>query len=154
MGQASWAPRALRLNWKGFPEKETPFQGPILTLDGLLAAGRSRSRIEGGLGDVRILPETSSGEVDKDTARLISRRHFEMYVENDRLTLRVTGSGGLRVNGEALGRDKTVVLNDGDKIAPLVQSPDNFALAVQFQTEHGRVSDVTITRAPASKRTG
>lgn len=154
MGEASWAPRALRLNWKGFPDLETPLQGPILTQDSILAAGRSRSRREGGLGDLRILPETPDGAIDEDAARLISRRHFELYVESDRLVLRVTGNGGLRVNGEAFGRDKIVPLNDGDVIAPLVQAADDFALSLQFQTEHGRVSDVTITRTPASQRRG
>ena len=154
LGETGWIPRDVVLAWKGFPETETPLDGPILTSDGLLAAGRSRSRREGGLGDLRLLPETGKGAIDEDAARLISRRHFELYVECDRLILRVTGGGGVRVNGEAYGRDKTVVLHDGDTIAPLVEAPDALKLKTRFQAEHGRVGRVTFSRHPASQRKG
>lgn len=154
LDSAGWVPRDVILAWDGFEAGTAPMDGPILTPDGLLAAGRARSRCQGGLGDVRTLPETAHGTIDEDRARLISRRHFELYVECDRLVLRVTGSGGVRVNGEAYGRDKTVILADGDIIAPLVHAPDALALAIRFHTEHGRVTRITISRQPPSRRKG
>lgn len=143
-------PRSVPFSWEGFPEADAPFEGPLLSLDGILAVGRSRSRRDGGLGDVRLLPETGDGQIDEDLSRQISRRHFELYIESDRLVLRVTGGGGLRVNGDAYGRDKTVVLSGGDVIAPLVQNQEEVSMRVRFQSHHGRVSRVTFTRDPVS----
>ena len=147
-----WTPRSAPIQWRGFPKAETPFDGPIVTSDGLLGAGRTRARAEGGLGDIRLLAETQDGKIDEGLSRMISRRHFELYIERDRLMLRVTGSGGLRINGEALGANKTAALVDGDVIAPLVKAEEAFQLAVGFDVEHGKVSAVTITRTPTSKR--
>jgi hypothetical protein len=142
-----WVPRQTKFRWQGFPADQTPMEGPILSADGILGAGRSRTRQEGGIGDVRLLIHDNDGVVDQDLSRLISRRHFELYIECDRLILRVTGSGGVRVNGKAFGPDKIVNLHNGDVIAPLVSAENVVSLTTKFQTEHGRVSAVTFTRS-------
>ena len=143
-----WVPRGARLAWEGFPETETPFPGPIVTSDGILAAGRSRTRRMGGPGDLRLLVRGGDGTLDEELSQLVSRRHFEFYIECDRLVLRVTGSGGVAVNGKGYGRDKVVQLEDGDEISPLRDAERALRLKVQFRTEHGRVNDITIRRLP------
>lgn len=123
-----------------------------MTQDGMLAVGRSRTRRQGGEGDVRILAFGPNGELDEESSRLISRRHFELYIESDRLVLRVTSGSGLRVNGKAFGEGKTVRLADGDVIAPMVASPDVLGLRVSFQTEHGAARQITIQRLTTIKK--
>lgn len=147
-GESLWVPRHTNFQWQGFPAQHVPAQGPILTADGILAAGRSKTRGEGGLGDIRLLVQDVNGVLDEDTSRLLSRRHFELYVECDRLILRVTGTGGLRINGDAYGRDKTIELSNGDVISAVVAVPEALKLTVNFQTEHGCVSRVTFSRSP------
>lgn len=144
--------RGVSLQWRGFAPEHVPVDGPILTANSLLAVGRTRGRRAGGTGDVRLLVEAADGSVDEDLSRLISRRHFELYLECDRLMLRVTGTGGVRVDGKAYGPGKAVALNDGAQIDPIVKTPDALSLKVQFQTEHKTVTQVTVTRSPASGR--
>ncbi len=142
-------PRQTQIHWRGFMENQTPNIGPILTPDGILAIGRSKPLSQNGLGDVRLLATKANGEIDPDISRMISRRHFELYIECDRLMLRVTSNNGLRINGEAYGAGKTVCLNDKDEISPLIASPEALRLSVHFQIEHGRVNQVTMTRSTA-----
>ncbi len=142
----NWVPRNAELVWKDFGEGDAPFNGPIMTQDGVLAAGRSRTRRQGGEGDVRLLVFDAAGGLDETASRLISRRHFELYIESDRLVLRVTAGSGLRVNGNAFGEGKTVRLADGDVIAPLVSAPDTLGLRVNFRTEHGSARQITLQR--------
>lgn len=148
----NWVPRNASFAWKDFPDGDAPFGGPIMTQDGMLAVGRSRTRRQGGEGDVRILAFGPNGELDEESSRLISRRHFELYIESDRLVLRVTSGSGLRVNGKAFGEGKTVRLADGDVIAPMVASPDVLGLRVSFQTEHGAARQITIQRLTTIKK--
>ena len=143
-----WVPRGAHFAWEGFPEAETPFPGPILTSDGILSAGRTRTRQEGGPGDLRLLARNPDGDLDRELSQQISRRHFELYIECDRLILRVTGSGGVSVNGKAYGRDKTVPLNHGDVIAPLRGAENRLRLTTEFRTEHGRVRTITFRALP------
>ncbi len=145
-----WVPRNAEIAWQGFDKPEAPAKGPILTTDGVLAAGRSRTRKQDGLGDIRLLVPAEGGAADEELSRLISRRHFELYIESDRLTLRITGSGGIRVNGTAFGEGKTVILNDGDLISPIVAAPDAMTLKVNFQSEYGRVGRIVFSRHPSN----
>jgi pSer/pThr/pTyr-binding forkhead associated (FHA) protein len=143
-------PRSVAFRFTGFGKKQTPaLELPISTPDGILAFGRSKARADGGDGDVNLVITDPSGAVDTDQSLQLSRRHFELYVENDKLILRASGGNGLRVNGSALGPDKTVPLQDGDIIEPLVKSPGALKLAVRFTREFDRVSLVTVTRTPA-----
>lgn len=143
-----WVPKSTQFQWRSFDAQSAPHDGPLLNADGMLAFGRSRTKNSGGPNDVRLLVQGTDGKVDEDMSRLISRRHFELYVECDRLMLRVESEAGVRVNGDAYGRGKTVCLNDGDRISPLVKHPDLLALKVDFQIEHGAVRTVTVTRQP------
>lgn len=148
----TWVPRKAEFCWTGFGEGDAPFDGPILTPDGVLGAGRSRTRRQGGEGDVRLLAPSPSGGVDEELSRAISRRHMELYIENDRLVLRVTGGGGLRVNGEAYGEGKAICLVDNDVISPLVSAPERLSIKVRFRMEHGSVRRITLQRAGAGTR--
>ncbi|QDZ08775.1 FHA domain-containing protein [Sphingomonas panacisoli] len=143
-------PRSVAFRFAGFGKQQTPaLELPISTPDGILAFGRSKTRAAGGEGDVHLTVVDQSGATDTDQSLQLSRRHFELYVENDRLMLRASGSNGLRINGSALGPDKIVPLNDGDVIEPLVKAPGALKLAVRFAREFDRVSLVTVTRTPA-----
>lgn len=138
-------PRNTPINFVDFGEGDHPGGGkPILTPNGLLAFGRARA-IAGG-SDVRLSAASVDGTVDEQFARMISRRHFELYIENDRLVLRVTGSNGVRINGEAYGPDKTVILTDRDRISPVVEDAGRFAIEVRFACELNRVSAITLHR--------
>lgn len=149
---ALYVPRNVRLIWSGFPPMETPHDGPVTTRDGLLKMGRSRSVRDGGLMDVRLLAETPAGEVDGALSVTMSRHHFELYVECDRLMLRVVSDKGLRVNGEGYSRDEKVMLEDGAIISPLAKHPDALSIRVRFHVEHKCVRQITLRRTPASKR--
>lgn len=141
-----WVPKTARFAWAGFNRDGGPGEGPLLNADGLLSFGRSRSRADGGPNDVRLLVRTADGSIDEDLSRLVSRRHFDIYIECDRLMLRVESEAGVRVNGDAYGRGKTVQLGDEDVISPLVTSPDKLGVSVKFHVEHGEVRTVFLTR--------
>ena len=81
---------------------------------------------------------------------MISRRHFELYLECDRLMLRVNSDSGVRISSNAYGPGKTVALNDGDTISPLVNAPERLALAVKYRTELGVVRVIELARLPVS----
>lgn len=149
MSEHMRVPRSAAFSFRGFGSHATmPESMPILTPDSLLRFGRSRTRSDGGDSDIRLLVTGDKGDVDIDLSQTISRRHFEIYIENDRLFLRVNGSNGVRVNGKAFGPDKIVALDDGDMIAPLVDAPDALALGVSFEREHDQVVMITLNRKP------
>ena len=154
ISETLWVPRNTRFQWRGFAADQTVGDGPILSNDGLLAVGRARSRRAGGSGDIRLLAETSDGSIDENLSRLISRRHFELFIECNRLVLRVNGTGGVRVNDQAYGPGKTIQLSDGDTIEPMVKNGDALRLHIQFQTEHRAVEEVIISRSPSSQLGG
>lgn len=149
---ALWVPRHAEFRWQGFAKGDAPPNGPILTVDGVLAAGRSRTRMQQGEGDLRLLVDDPNGQIDEEVSRMISRRHFELYIESDRLMLRVTGGGGVRINGDAYGEGKVIHLADGDTISPIVSSPQRLGLSVSFQSEHGRVGRVVVSRLASGTR--
>lgn len=148
LDETLWVPKTASFKWIGFNPGDAPQDGPIATPDGLLAVGRSRTRQERGLGDVRLLVHEADGAVNEDSSRMISRRHFELYLECDRLVLRVNSDLGVRISDEAYGAGKTVWLRDGDTISPLVKSPERVALSVKFRSELGVVRTIEMTRLP------
>lgn len=142
-------PRSAAFSFAGFFTADAPESGrPALTSDGVLAFGRSRARRAGGDGDVRLLAMRGDGTIDEDLSQMISRRHFGLYVENDRLMLHVNGGNGLRINGAARRVDDIVQINDGDTIAPIAKAADAVSLTVRFTREFDAVSAITVTRAP------
>jgi hypothetical protein len=152
IGEDLRVPRSATFSFSGFGPTEAPPPGlPVLTKDAVLAFGRSRTRLDGGEGDVRLLIENDQGEINEELSQMVSRRHFELYVENDRLMLHVSGSNGLRINGEAYGVDKVVQLKDGDVIAPVLKVPDALSLTVRFAREFDQVCTIALARTPAFK---
>ena len=147
----SWVPRHAEFVWLGFAKGDAPHNGPILAPDGVLAAGRSRTRNQDGEGDLRLLADDSNGGIDEDLSRTISRRHFELYIESDRLILRVNGSRGIRVNGEAYGEGKVVQISDGDVVSPIVSAAQRLALKFTLQSEHGSVRRIVVQRVASAE---
>lgn len=150
LSETQWVAKTASFQWKGFGAEDAPPNGPISTPDGLLAFGRSRTRQAEGLGDVRLLVHGTDGVVDEQRSRMVSRRHFELYLECDRLMLRVNSDSGVRISGDAYGPGKTISLQDGDTISPLVNVPERLALAVKFRTELGVVRVIEVTRLPVN----
>lgn len=133
------------LVWKGFDAGQTPLDGPIRTASGVLSVGRASNAAEGGMNDVRLLI-SRNGKVDEEASVHISRRHFQLYTENDRLMLRVESQNGLTVNDKAYRSGKMVVLKDGDIIHPLVRNPGAIGLRIQFEIQHNEVDRVVLQR--------
>lgn len=152
LDSVTWVSRHAEIRWTGFDGDNVPLDGPILSPDGVLSAGRSRTRRQGGDGDLRILAMTSDGELDDKLSLLISRRHFEFYIESDRPVIRVTAGGGLRVQGKTYGEGKTICLSDGDIIQPIASAPDSISIQTRFRSEHGCVRQITFQRLVAGRK--
>lgn len=136
--------------FKGFPPGEVPQAGlPIVTPQAMLVFGRGEPRARGGETDVQLLVRGEDGALDEQASQSISRRHFELYVQNDRLVLHVSSGNGLCVNGAFHEQDESVRLADGDTIAPLSELPDGLGIRVDFRREGKGISKVTLTREPA-----
>lgn len=137
-------PRGVRFAWGAFAEGTAPADGPIVTRDGTLALGRSRTKEQAGPNDVRLLALDPDGTVDVETSQGVSRHHFTLWIENDRPMLRVESRQGGWVSGRSLARGESTPLTDGDTFSPLVGSPDRLALRVEFETHHDTVDLVTL----------
>lgn len=148
-------PRSAVFEFHGFagldPEQSAL---PIVTTNAMLAFGRADYKSAGGTSDVRLLAYGAAGHVDEQLSAPISRKHFNLYIENDRPVLRVEGRNGLRVNGKAYGQEKHVLLSDGDVIEPLIQHPEALQLHFRFRRELEKVSRIIVTRKPAEPRGG
>lgn len=137
--------KSTAMIWKGFDARQAPLDGPIRTATGVLDFGRASNAPDGGMNDVRLVI-SRNGDVDEDASVHISRRHFQLFIENDRLMLRVESQNGLSVNDAAYRRGKMVAINDGDVIHPLIRSPDAIAVRVQFETQHDEVDRILLRR--------
>jgi len=138
--------------WQGFAPSDICDNGPIITPDGILEVGRDQLRSNGGGGDIRLLAEDQDGQVDMPTSGLMSRRHFKLYIECDRLMLRVTGRNGLAVNGTDYPNEETIRLKHGDTISPIRKYPEALSIQVKFEKEHNEVKRVIMRRTPVSRR--
>lgn len=139
-------PRRVAFEWIGFDQDHVPFDGPVLKPSGLLCCGRNATDFAVGANDVRLAINGPDGCIDETLSLAVSRQHFTLYTESGRLMLRVDSQFGLRVNGDAYGRTKTVVLNDGDTITPLRKMPDALAISVQFETQQETVTRIMVRR--------
>tara|TARA_R110000868_G_scaffold15978_2_gene72292 strand:+ start:370 stop:1416 length:1047 start_codon:yes stop_codon:yes gene_type:complete len=137
--------KSTALIWQGFDPGHAPLDGPIRTHTGVVGIGRASNAPEGGMNDVRLVI-THKGEIDEDASVHISRRHFHLFIENDRLMLRVESQNGLLVNDTPWRRGKMIALGDGDVIRPLVRRPNAVALKVQFETQHDEVNRIILKR--------
>ncbi len=150
MGDGSSVRRSAAFEFTGFPSDHHIRSGlPPVTPDGLLIFGREKSRQNGGTSDVRILATDVNGKLEREISKQISRRHFDVFLENDCLIIRARGRNGLRLNGKALPNEARAALNDGDRIEPLVDHGELIALKVHFSREHNRVTGVKFVREPA-----
>lgn len=144
--------RTVRLAWKGFSSDEAGPPGPILTPDGLLALGRSRIKSRGGVNDARLVVRDAGGALNAALSEEISRRHFDLFVQNGALCVRAAGQSGLRVGDQGLRQGEVASLSDGERIVVLPKHPQALAIDVRFETHHGVVEQVTLTRQPDVQR--
>ena len=138
-------PQSTSFVWQGFDKEQTPLDGPIRTVSGVLSLGRASNAPEGGLNDVRLVI-SRDGQVNEAASVHISRRHFQLFIQNDRLNLRVESQNGVRVNNEAHRRGVVLTLNDGDIIHPLVRTPDAVSISVHFEIQHDEVDRIVLRR--------
>ena len=131
--------RSANMTWTGFGENSTPDNGPINTRDGLLVLGRSRLKLFGGDCDVRMIAYQADGAVDHSLSKAISRHHFTIWIENNRLLLRVESNGGASLNGQLHQRGDTVELHDGMMFSPLPNQSDKSRIRVRFEREHDEI---------------
>lgn len=144
--------RTVRLVWKGFANDEAGPPGPILTPDGLLALGRARLKSRGGTNDARLLVRDAAGRLDARLSEEISRRHFDLFVQNGALCVRAGGQSGLRVGDQGLRQGEVAPLSDGERIVVLPKRPSAVAIDVRFEAHHGVVEQVTLSRVPEAPR--
>ena len=144
-------PRSVVFSWQGFDAGQAPLDGPIRTPTGVLSFGRASNAAYSGLNDVRLVISTPEG-TDEEASVHISRRHFLLYVENDRLMLRVESQNGVAVNGKTLRRGETVRLEDGDAIAPLVGQLGAISVTVAFETNQNEAGRIILRRRVGTAR--
>ncbi len=133
-------------SWSGFSKTQTPAASAIVTHDGLLRFGRSRTKRQGGEGDVRILVNRNDGEVDVELSQAISREHFYLFIQNNRLQLRVVSPHGVTVDGKTIESGQVCSLKNGSKIHPLPSHPSRLELTTSFEIEHGNVVKVVVSK--------
>ena len=149
MDDGSTISRSARFVLRGFADDHVlAASRPIVTPDATLRFGRTYLRGQGGDIDARLLLQTEDGILDEVESEFISRRHFEIYVENERPMLRVLSNNGVRVNGSGYGVDKLVQLADGDEIAPLRQDQQALSIKLRFRRELSSISAIELTRSP------
>ena len=121
-------PRTVQLEWNGFGAGHAPPSGPFLAANGLIAAGRAATMSDGGLNDVRLLADARGGGLDEQRSVHVSRRHF------------------LRLNGKSLSRGKSVAIQDGDTLSPLINDPNAVSLTFRFEVFHDEVARISVLR--------
>jgi hypothetical protein len=140
--------RTADVIYKGFPDGETPRNGPIATPDSVLKFGRAKTRGEGGEGDVRLLVRDAKGAVDESLSLAISRLHFVLHVQKGRLVLHPYGEAGVMIGEEVLRRDDRILQN-GDVIRVLPKNGEALQVQVRMQARHGEVDEIVLARIPA-----
>ncbi len=140
--------RTAEFRWQSFPKSTSPFNGMLVTSNGFLTFGRSRTKQQDGPTDVRMLVTRPDGSLDEEASQEISRDHFCVWIENDRLMLRANSPNGVWVDGKVCPRGETVKLKHGNQLSPLKTGFDRLTLLVEFEVEHQEVIAVTISRKP------
>lgn len=138
--------RSAKFQFKGFFERDIPLESPILSPNGMLSFGRSRTRKQGGTSDVRMLVFRNDNRIDEQVSIGISRDHFVLWLERGRLMLRVNSEAGLLVNSSRQKKGDIVEVKHGDVISPLVSHPRKLELKVEFEVEHDEVTGIQIRR--------
>ncbi len=91
-------------------------------------------------------------KLSEEAHAAISRRHFDLFVQNGALCVRAAGQSGLRVGDQGLRQGEVASLSDGERIVVLPKHPQALAIDVRFETHHGVVEQVTLTRQPDVQR--
>ena len=94
-----------------------------------------------------MLVTKSDGTLDEEMSRGISREHFCLWIENDRLNFRVDSDNGAWVDGQELSRGDSVELTDRSSFSPFRQQPEKLKISTRFEVEHENVVGVTLTRS-------
>lgn len=139
-------PRGVEFRWSGFAEGLTPLPGAITTSNSLFSFGRSRTKMQGGPTDVRLLAVNANGSLDEDTSQMVSREHFWLWLENDRLMIRSQSENGVWVDGKTLLMGDVAVLRDRSRFSPLTRFPERLEMEVRFQVEHRSVVGIEVRR--------
>ena len=140
--------RDATFTFRGFADADVLADGrPIVTDDAALVFGRAHLRANEGESDARlVLRRTDDQGTIDDASTAISRSHFELFNENDRLILQVTATNGLRVDGKGYRRDTKVPLGDGAVIGVLMADADALSVEVGFRCALGAINEVVLTR--------
>jgi hypothetical protein len=139
--------RDARFSWVGFEPGNSPASGPIVAADSLVKFGRSRTQLQNGPNDVRLLA-FADGTVDEETSRSISRHHFNVYIENDRLMLQAIGAA-VRIDDFTLPRGEAKELAPNCLVHPSLTSPDAVSLQFEFEAQHEEVTSIRVSRLGA-----
>jgi hypothetical protein len=140
--------RAAKFIWKGFAANDAPGAGPIVTKDGVIAAGRAKTITDGGEGHVRLLVTDATGALDEQLSRAISRRHIEFFVQSGRLCLRAIGEAGVIVDNRKVSTGSVEQIDAGETIKVLPKYGEALALQVRMRAYYGRIDEITISRIP------
>ena len=144
--------RHVDLAFDGFPEEDTPPPWAWMRPRPILRWGRNSRR-----HDMQNNPEPNdvclrayhpdSGEMDRETSLSISRRTWDLLLENDRLGLRAL-SGSVVHNGEVLPKGSLISLEDGDRLE-FALTRNSFDVLIRFQTSHEEVTGIRFERMPS-----
>lgn len=147
---------SANFSWHGFQQLNTPESGPIVSPNGVLVFGRDRTRRqpdrEGeapNSNDVRLLVYQRDGQVNENAAMAISRKHFGVFIEDDRLRMRVLSEGGATCDGKRMKKGDIVTLKSGSRISPFVTPVGKLEIEIGFEIEHGEVVTVNAKRLPS-----
>ncbi|MDB4778101.1 FHA domain-containing protein [bacterium] len=133
------------IRFKGFSERDTPHDSPLISGNGTLTFGRARTKMQGDSPQTQLLAYQNDGKVDEKISLGISKEHFRLWIENGRLMLRDVSTLGTLVNSTLL-RGDTIELTNGSVISPLKSHPRKLQLKVVFEMEHDEVSEIQINR--------
>ncbi|MBI1339107.1 hypothetical protein GC169_02690 [bacterium] len=140
--------RGARIIWRGWPEGEAPFDGPITATDGLVTLGRARTHAQGGENDARLLVRSPGGAMDEALTQAISRRHIDLFIQKGRLYVHAAGEAGVRIDDRSVPRDGIEPLLSGEVLDVLPRQPGALSVRVQMKAHFGEISEVVLSLAP------
>ena len=138
--------RDSKFIWQNFDSAFAPMDGPIVSADSVLHFGRSQTKANSGPNDVRILVIDPDGSLNENLSCGISRVHFCVWIENDRLMLRVESGRGILINGNFRTRGESVCLGNGSQINLLKDYPAVASIQVTYDVEHADVVAIRMTK--------
>ncbi|MBM4063237.1 MAG: FHA domain-containing protein [Planctomycetes bacterium] len=143
-------PSTVELECRGFRADDAPPAGRPFAGGARFAAGRNgrKARADNPTPNdlaLRIYRGTGSA-VDAERTGRISGRHFELFLQNDRLVLRALGRHGTWHGDAALPAGTEVVLQPGDRIAVLEPATAVPQIAVAMHARGPTVERIVLER--------